>query len=171
MVHIVMSSAGSTQVMDCAEPGTLEVGAAADILQKQEFEGEDEWPTGEPEPPGPGEGPSESEVSISDRPRHLNCPSSTSSRRRTLACINGSFTRPIRTSSRRFPMATRALTTGGSSTPIEAGFIKRTGRVPGSRAGRSLPYGTTRSFALSRPQEFNITWLHTPDMYGLCHIR
>jgi hypothetical protein len=54
-------------VRDCAEPGTLEVRAAADILREQEFEGEDEWPTDEPEPPGPGEGPSESEVSISDR--------------------------------------------------------------------------------------------------------
>ena len=54
-------------VRDCAEPGILEVRAATDILREQEFEGEDEWPTGEPEQPSPGEGPSESEVSISDR--------------------------------------------------------------------------------------------------------
>jgi hypothetical protein len=54
-------------VRDCAEPGTLEVRAAADILREHEFEGEDEWPLGKPEQPGPGEGPSESEVSISDR--------------------------------------------------------------------------------------------------------
>src|SRR5437867_2191798 len=54
-------------VKDCAEPETLEVRAATDILREQEFEGEDEWPLDEPDQPPPGEGPSESEVSISDR--------------------------------------------------------------------------------------------------------
>ena len=53
-------------VRDCAEPGTIELRAAADILR--EFEGEDDWAAGEPIQPGPGEGPSESEVSISNHP-------------------------------------------------------------------------------------------------------
>ncbi len=53
-------------VKDCAEPGTIEVRAATDILREYEFEGQDNWLLGEPEQPVPGECPSESEVSISD---------------------------------------------------------------------------------------------------------
>lgn len=53
-------------VRDCAEPGTLEARSANDILRQREFEGEDEWPAGEPEQPPPDERPSESQVSISN---------------------------------------------------------------------------------------------------------
>lgn len=54
-------------IRDCAEPETLEARAASEMLRDQEYEGEDEWPAGEPEQPGLGQGPTESEVSISDR--------------------------------------------------------------------------------------------------------
>jgi hypothetical protein len=54
-------------VRDCAEPGTFEVRLAADLLRDEQFEGEDEWPTGEPEHRDRDEGPIESELSISER--------------------------------------------------------------------------------------------------------
>src|SRR5262249_805930 len=53
-------------IRNCAEPATPEHVAASNILRDREYEGDDEWPAGEPEPK-PGRGPAESEMSISDR--------------------------------------------------------------------------------------------------------
>ena len=52
-------------VKDCAEGNTFEARAAMDILEAEEFRGDDDWPAGELKQPPPDEPAKESEVSIS----------------------------------------------------------------------------------------------------------